>query len=450
METVSLYSETRIEYLKQMSMWITSPLVEFFRNEYATILTNESDENAAMGSFQKFCAEVPKWNQDVVDANVGQVLDNCRCDYIEELMTAVFIAHTKMLTAIRINSRNKKLQITLPKLDHYIHRVFIECARSFWKSPYLFSDEFTPIERQKNILQAEVICNEALAGAVRSLLPVKSILKDYLEDDPEEKTKDDEEEEEADDSKALEETEAKAAELKAVEAKATEAKLAELKAAEAKAEELKAAEAKVAELKAAELKAAEAKAEELKAAELKAAEAKAEELKAAELKAAQANAAETKTKTEAEELVAETKVEQFKEEAMKGGLIVKPSVNITKVENEVPVESPKSILKPSNHSVEIEEKKYTVAVEKATNRINIETEPVVHFTPYDTVYDDVTTEIRYSPKVEDKWSDVPKLTIAETTQSSTIESIDLEPQEQQEPQDVDVSLMSTSDFDELL
>jgi hypothetical protein len=383
-------------------------LLDFFR-KIRSDLWAESQQSI-LSRFQKKCAEIPKWNQDVVDANVGQVLDNCRCDYIEELMTAVFIAHTKMLTAIRINSRNKKLQITLPKLDHYIHRVFIECARSFWKSPYLFSDEFTPIERQKNILQAEVICNEALAGAVRSLLPVKSILKDYLEDDPEEKTKEDEEEKEADDSKALEETEAKAVELKAAEAKATEAKLAELKAAEAKAEELK----------------------------------------AAELKAAQANAAETKTKTEAEELVAENKVEQFKEEAMKGGLIVKPSVNITKVENEVPVESPKSILKPSNHSVEIEEKKYTVAVEKATNRINIETEPVVHFTPYDTVYDDVTTEIRYSPKVEDKWSDVPKLKIAETTQSSTIESIDLEPQEQQEPQDVDVSLMSTSDFDELL
>jgi hypothetical protein len=110
---------------------------------------------------------------------------------MEELMTAVFIAHTKVLTAIRLSTKQKKLSITVPKLDHFIHRIFKESARCFWKTPFLFMDvngsgTSNVVERQKNMLQAEQLLTEAITTAVRGLLPVKQILKDYMEDDEEE------------------------------------------------------------------------------------------------------------------------------------------------------------------------------------------------------------------------------------------------------------------------
>jgi hypothetical protein len=105
---------------------------------------------------------------------------------MEELMTAVFIAHTKVLTAVRLSTKQKKLSIVVPKLDHFIHRVFRESARCFWKSPFLFMDNGNVMERQKNILQVEAMAMEAITTAVRGLLPVKQILQDYLEDDQEE------------------------------------------------------------------------------------------------------------------------------------------------------------------------------------------------------------------------------------------------------------------------
>jgi hypothetical protein len=181
MESVSLYSEARNEYLKQLATWIVPPLVEFFRNQYNLIGTTAGKR--AMSEFQKWCSEIPRWNQDIIDTNVTDLLESCRCDYVQELMTAVFIAHTKMLTAIRVSSKHKKLQINIPKLNHFLHRVFIECARSFWKAPFLFNEELSLIDKQKNVLQAESMCTEALSGAVRSLLPVKSILNDYLNED---------------------------------------------------------------------------------------------------------------------------------------------------------------------------------------------------------------------------------------------------------------------------
>jgi hypothetical protein len=105
---------------------------------------------------------------------------------MEELMTAVFVAHTKVLTAVRLSTKQKKLSITVPKLDHFVHRVFRETARAFWKTPFLFMDGGNVVERQKNILQIEALATEAITTAVRSLLPVKQILKDYMEDDEDE------------------------------------------------------------------------------------------------------------------------------------------------------------------------------------------------------------------------------------------------------------------------
>jgi hypothetical protein len=102
---------------------------------------------------------------------------------MEELMTAVFVAHTKVLTAVRLSTKQKKLSITVPKLDHFVHRIFRETARAFWKTPFLFMDGNNVVERQKNVLQIEAAATEAITTAVRSLLPVKQILKDYLEDD---------------------------------------------------------------------------------------------------------------------------------------------------------------------------------------------------------------------------------------------------------------------------
>jgi hypothetical protein len=181
MDSVSTYSEARNEYLKQLCTWIVPYMIQHYRTVWSGAA--KGGQQKAMVVFQERCAEVPKWNQDTIDENVGKLLDSCRCDYLEELMAAVFIAHTKVLIAIRVSSKHKKLQITLPKLDHFLHRVFSECARSFWKAPYLFLDDQKPIEMQKNLLQAEALCNDAIGSAVRSLLPIKNILNEYLSDD---------------------------------------------------------------------------------------------------------------------------------------------------------------------------------------------------------------------------------------------------------------------------
>jgi hypothetical protein len=183
MENVATYSEARSEYTKQLATFLVPPLVAWFQQTWHR---NASNRQQSLALFQSECEEVARWNADRIHDEVRVLIERSGCDYMEELMTAVFVAHTKVLTAVRLSSKEKKLSITVPKLDHFIHRIFREAARVFWKSPFLFLDSGSVMDRQKNVLQIEALATEAIGTAVRSLLPVKQILKDYLEGDHEE------------------------------------------------------------------------------------------------------------------------------------------------------------------------------------------------------------------------------------------------------------------------
>jgi len=438
MENASLYSEARNEYLKQMSTWIVPPLVEFFRKEYNTLADTEGKR--VMSAFQTYCSEVPLWNQDVIDSNIGIILDNCRCDYMEELMTAVFIAYTKMLTAIRVNSRQKKLQITLPKLDHFLHRVFIECARSFWKAPYLFAQDLTPVEKQKNILQAEQICTEALSGAVRSLLPVKSILRDYLDDgeeDKEEKEDEKDEKDEKDEEEDKEEEEEKPVEVKEVKEVKAETKPVEVK-------EVKEVKAETNPVEVKEVKA------ETNPVEVK--EVKVEEVKSIQIVETPKVIAELKATDEPPKPVVDQAVVQKLETNPEPPTIVPSAHQVADVPVAVPV------IKISKDGDDGKDVMVGGGAVTATPNVMIDTEPSVHFTPYDTVFDETSqgiSHIRYSPKDgnDDGYDHPPRLTFGSSANAiETNDAEDLEPVAAMPVSaevDIDAPLGSTGDFEVL-
>jgi len=106
-------------------------------------------------------------------------------------LTAVFIAHTKVLTAIRLSANNKKVEITIPKVEHFLFKVLCEISKLLWSSTYLFREDISGVERQQNYKTIEGIISEGILQAVRSLVPVKSILKNLVNNDAKDDAKDD-------------------------------------------------------------------------------------------------------------------------------------------------------------------------------------------------------------------------------------------------------------------
>jgi hypothetical protein len=183
----SVYGEAKGEYTRQLCVFLVPTLETYILELLATAKEEAPTPNKVLWQFQTMLQGIPDWNQDKVLRETEKLQKDCPCDYLEELITAVFIAHTKVLSAIRLTTKQKKLQITIPKIDHFLHRVLSECARTLWTNAYLFADS-SSIEKQKNLRQVASLLNDSVLQAIRGLLPVKSILREYLHEDDDEET----------------------------------------------------------------------------------------------------------------------------------------------------------------------------------------------------------------------------------------------------------------------
>jgi len=262
----SVYSEAKSEYTKQLTHYILTPFHRFFMETFTKATEEELNSRKVLSYFQDLLSQIPEWNIDKVDRETTKIITDCHCDYLEELVTAVFIAHTKILTAIRLNNKNKKVQITVPKLNHFIHRALTESGRLLWSSIFLFQNDLSSIEKQKNHRLIEGLIKEGIQNAISGLLPIKSILKDNIPNiDDEDEDEDEEVEAEVKEAKAeVKEAEVAAKEVE-VAAKEVEAKEVEAKEVEVKVE-AKEVEAKV---EAKEVEAKEVEAKEVEAKEVK-------------------------------------------------------------------------------------------------------------------------------------------------------------------------------------
>ena len=194
---LSVYSDARTEYTKQLCVFLVPAYFQFFIDlleKGKLAMVNEPKK--ALWQFQNYLNEIHDWNMEKVNTEIHTIHTNCGCDYMEDLLTAVFIAHTKVLTAIRLSAHQKKVEINIPKVEHFLFKVMCETSKLLWSSTYLFRDGIPAMEKQQNYRTIEGILNEGILAAVRSLVPVKSILKDFVNQDVAGTTEEDSDEEE--------------------------------------------------------------------------------------------------------------------------------------------------------------------------------------------------------------------------------------------------------------
>ena len=197
-EGVSVYAEAKSEYTTQLCQYLVPSIQQYFLDLLEEAKQKEEEPKRVLMMFQTLLEGISEWNVDKVQRETSHIAAKSRCDYLDELMTAVFIAHTKVLSAIRLTTKQKKLQITIPKLEHFLHRTLTECARLLWSNTYLFSSSAPTIERQKNLRLIENMLHEGVLQGIRGMLPVKSILREYLKEDAEEDGGDEDAEADAD------------------------------------------------------------------------------------------------------------------------------------------------------------------------------------------------------------------------------------------------------------
>jgi len=185
----SVLSEAKNEYSANLVNILTPLLIQGLQSIFkeACSLCKDNDEyDKYLMTFQNFLTRVPKWNQELIDNETKRIIQQSKCNYLEDLLTCVHITQLKVLTSIRVATKQKKIDIDIPKISDFIHKVYIKCARKCYSNVYLFETDIEPLTQQKNFRECETICKECILNTIRESMPVEKILRAYMDETTEE------------------------------------------------------------------------------------------------------------------------------------------------------------------------------------------------------------------------------------------------------------------------
>lgn len=186
--TTSLH-ESKNEWGVRIITILCPLIIEGFRSifEESCKLCRENEEmDKYLMTFQNLIARIPKWNAAIVEQEKKRIVEKSKCTYLEELITCVHIIQLKILTAMRVGQKQKKIDISIPNLDDFIHKMYINTARKLYKTVYLFEIGIPALQMQKNHREMEMIVQECILHTVRDSIPVETILRAYMEESVEE------------------------------------------------------------------------------------------------------------------------------------------------------------------------------------------------------------------------------------------------------------------------
>ena len=186
---VSALHESKNEWGSRLVTILTPLLVDGYKSildESIKMCKENKESDKYLMTFQNLISRIPKWNAQIIETERKRICEKSGCTYLEDLVTCVHIIQLKILTAMRVGQKQKKIDIHIPKLDDFIHKTYINVARKVYKNVYLFEVNVMPLQIQKNHRELEIIVQECILNTLREGIPVEAILKAYMDETVEE------------------------------------------------------------------------------------------------------------------------------------------------------------------------------------------------------------------------------------------------------------------------
>jgi hypothetical protein len=151
-------------------------------NESWKVSVDNGEVEKYLMTFQNFICRVPKWNANIIDEERKRIVEKSGCNYLEDLITCVHVIQLKVLTCVRVGTRQKKIDISIPKLNDFLHKAYINVARKVYKNAYLFDKNASPLVQQKHGREFEIIVEECILKTIRESIPTEAIVRAYLDE----------------------------------------------------------------------------------------------------------------------------------------------------------------------------------------------------------------------------------------------------------------------------
>ena len=186
---VSALHESKNEWSSRLVTILTPLIIDGYKSileESIKLCKDNGEHDKYLMTFQNLISRIPKWNSQIVETERKRICEKSGCNYLEDLITCVHVIQLKILTAMRVGQKQKKIDINIPKLDDFVHKTYINVARKVYKNVYLFEINIQPLQVQKNYRELEIIVQECILNTLRENIPVEAILRAYMDETVEE------------------------------------------------------------------------------------------------------------------------------------------------------------------------------------------------------------------------------------------------------------------------
>lgn len=185
---ISNLHESRNEWCCRL-VSILTPLIQdglksLFDEAWSMCVDNNELDKYLM-TYQNLLSRIPKWNEKIIEDERKRIIEKSGCNYLEDLISCVHIIQLKILTCIRVGNKQKKIDISIPKLDNFIHKVYVNAARKMYKNTYLYDKNTNALDKQKNSREIENIIQECIMISIRESIPTEEIIRAYMDESEE-------------------------------------------------------------------------------------------------------------------------------------------------------------------------------------------------------------------------------------------------------------------------
>lgn len=177
MDNLSILTEAKREYMGQLCLIMCPPMIDVFNDIYDEA-NKISNGRKVLIMFQKLLQEVPNWSNAMSKQHADNIAN--RCAWFSDLLAAVFVACTKILSAVRLKADNKKISLKLPTNEVFIQTCYNNIAKDLYRDPYVFHEDQSIYHRDEKLTSRFCTCIE---NSIKELIPVQQILQTYMSQD---------------------------------------------------------------------------------------------------------------------------------------------------------------------------------------------------------------------------------------------------------------------------
>lgn len=179
------YLEQKVELTEHLVEILTPYIFEgltcIYKEAHRLAKENNCEEKTLL-IFQKLLQAINDWNQVRINDETNRIkqLSNT-AEYFDDLVKAVIKANIILLTNAN-NASNMIAQTFYNSFttSTFIHRCYTECGKDAHNYPYLFYHDTEPMDYKRNQIIITQHIQTAIQRAVRKVMPISLILKEYL------------------------------------------------------------------------------------------------------------------------------------------------------------------------------------------------------------------------------------------------------------------------------